>query len=52
MISYYWLDPLMILGYKKPLTMGDLWALNPRDDAEFVSAKFEGYWESELKKEK
>jgi len=51
MISFYWLDSLMILGYKKPLTSADLSALSPSDEVEYVSAKFEANWEAELKKE-
>ena len=51
-LSFWWITPLMVLGFKKPLTQEDLWALNPKDEAGYVSEQFEEAWDEELKKPK
>ena len=51
-ISFYWMDSLMKLGYKKVLTMNDLWNLRKKDSAELNSEKFQDAWTLELSKKR
>ena len=46
------MTPLMKLGHRKYLTMDDLWNLNPEDQSEKISEKFQAAWNKELKKKK
>ncbi|KAG8192593.1 hypothetical protein JTE90_015226 [Oedothorax gibbosus] len=43
-LMFWWFNDLSILGWKKPLVMEDLWALNPKDSTEYVSAQFEKHY--------
>eukprot|EP00117_Sycon_ciliatum_P046046 scpid33667/ scgid33028/ Multidrug resistance-associated protein 1; ATP-binding cassette sub-family C member 1; Leukotriene C(4) transporter len=48
-ISFWWLNDLVRLGYKRALQTADLWALNPQDRSSFLGPKFEHYWEQQCK---
>lgn len=41
MLTYWWLNTVMWIGYKRPLTQDDLYAIKPEDRTEAVSQKFE-----------
>ena len=47
-ITFYWMDSLMKLGYKKVLVMEDLWNLRDKDTSEVNSEKFDEAWSVEL----
>jgi hypothetical protein len=51
-ITFYWMDSLMKLGYKKVLKVQDLWELRKQDTAEENSEKFSDAWTQELSKKK
>jgi len=49
-ISFWWLNPLMMTGYKRALTPQDLWELNRNDRAAQLSATFRGKWLRQVRK--
>ncbi|KAI3644541.1 hypothetical protein MP228_010705 [Amoeboaphelidium protococcarum] len=51
-ITFSWLNGIMTLGYKKPLTDDDLWDLNSEDQAQVLNAKFQEKWNSQLSLQK
>jgi hypothetical protein len=44
LITFWWINPFMALGYKQALATGDLWAVNTRDQAQNVSGSFQQAW--------
>jgi len=40
-ITFWWLNPLMLLGYKRALTQEDLYAVRHSDKTEIVTQKFD-----------
>lgn len=48
MITFWWLTPLMTLGYRRPLNEEDLWELKPDDTAHEVSHKMQRHWQREV----
>jgi len=40
--TFSWVDPLIFLGWKKILTMEDVWDLAPEDQASFILSKYRG----------
>ncbi|XP_053400561.1 multidrug resistance-associated protein 1-like [Mercenaria mercenaria] len=46
-ITFQWIQPLVVTGYKKPLTEDDMFRLNPLDQSAEVVKKFEYYWKQE-----
>lgn len=51
-IFFAWMDPLMHLGYKRPLTEKDIWKLDDWDQTETLNSKFQIYWAEEVRKPK
>ncbi|CAI7761253.1 unnamed protein product [Closterium sp. NIES-53] len=51
-LIFWWLNPLMNAGYRKPLEQADLPPLPPCDDAKAVSVKFAHVWAQEVQKDK
>ncbi|XP_076949695.1 ABC transporter C family member 2-like [Bidens hawaiensis] len=51
-IFFSWMDPLMLLGYKRPLTEKDIWKLDTWDQTETLNSRFQIYWSEELRKPK
>ncbi|GJP77074.1 hypothetical protein CLOP_g7507 [Closterium sp. NIES-67] len=51
-LIFWWLNPLMNAGYRKPLEQADLPPLPPCDDAKAVSVKFAHVWAEEIHKDK
>ncbi|KAL7593059.1 hypothetical protein Lser_V15G32576 [Lactuca serriola] len=51
-IFFSWMNPLMLLGYKRPLTEKDIWKLDTWDQTETLNSRFQIYWEEELRKPK
>ncbi|KAI9090798.1 P-loop containing nucleoside triphosphate hydrolase protein [Phlyctochytrium arcticum] len=47
-LTFYWMDPLMKLGYRKNLEQNDLWELKKQDRAHTTGEEFQGKWEEEL----
>ena len=39
-LTFWWVNPLIMLGYKKPLTELDLWTLDPNDSTKYNSMIF------------
>jgi ATP-binding cassette subfamily C (CFTR/MRP) protein 1 len=40
-LSWQWMQPLMRVGYKRPLEKNDIWAINPDRSADVLAAKLE-----------
>ncbi|KAF5764679.1 putative ABC-type xenobiotic transporter [Helianthus annuus] len=51
-IFFSWMDPLMSLGYKRPLTEKDIWKLDTWDQTETLNNKFQSCWADEVRKPK
>ncbi|KAJ4879998.1 ABC transporter C family member 1 [Raphanus sativus] len=51
-IFFSWLNPLMTLGSKRPLTEKDVWSLDTWDRTETLMRSFQRSWEKELEKPK
>ncbi|KAL2911652.1 hypothetical protein HK105_208860 [Polyrhizophydium stewartii] len=47
-LTFYWMDPLMRLGYEKDLEMDDLWNLKKTDTAAYNSEAFQKAWLRQL----
>jgi len=43
-ITFQWIWPLAIVGYKKPLEFTDLWDLNPEDKSNVIVERFQKFW--------
>lgn len=43
--TYWWLNPLAALGFKKALQLDDLWHVTAKDKVEQLSARFERNWQ-------
>ncbi|KNA13623.1 hypothetical protein SOVF_112630 isoform A [Spinacia oleracea] len=51
-ILFSWMNPLMKLGYKRPLTEKDVWKLDTWDQTEILISKFQSCWVEESRKPK
>lgn len=51
-ILFSWMNPLMELGYKRPLTEKDVWKLDDWDRTETLNATFQRCWLEESRKPK
>ncbi|CAC5389793.1 ABCC1 [Mytilus coruscus] len=49
-ITYWWMNGLIVTGYKKDLEETDIADLHPRDKSDQVVPNFEKVWKKELKK--
>ncbi|XP_050673788.1 multidrug resistance-associated protein 1 isoform X2 [Leptidea sinapis] len=49
-LTFSWLDPLALTGFRRSLTENDLWALNPEDSSKEVVPRFDKFWEKTLRK--
>ncbi|XP_077284669.1 multidrug resistance-associated protein 1-like [Arctopsyche grandis] len=47
-ILFAWFDSLVWAGYKRPLTMNDLWSMNPEDTSMEIVPIFDKYWNKAL----
>ncbi|KAA8519399.1 hypothetical protein F0562_013655 [Nyssa sinensis] len=46
-ITFAWINPLMYLGYKRPLTEKDIWKLDTWDQTETLNSNFQRCWAEE-----
>ncbi|GAB4829410.1 Canalicular multispecific organic anion transporter 1 [Ancistrocladus abbreviatus] len=51
-ILFSWINPLMRLGYKRPLTEKDVWQLDTWDRTETLYSKFQMCWTEESRRPK
>ncbi|KAF3450335.1 hypothetical protein FNV43_RR06415 [Rhamnella rubrinervis] len=51
-ITFSWMNPLMKLGYRRPITEKDVWKLDTWDRTETLNAKFQRCWAEESRKPK
>ncbi|KAL8091087.1 hypothetical protein AgCh_040262 [Apium graveolens] len=51
-IIFSWMNPLMQLGYKRPLTEKDIWRLDTWDQTETLNNKFQRCWAEESRRPK
>ena len=49
-VTFWWLTPLRVLGYRKPLEMEDLWELDAEEAIGSLAAKFEREWAIERRR--
>ncbi|XP_028090855.1 ABC transporter C family member 2-like [Camellia sinensis] len=50
--TFAWMNPLMHLGYKRPLTEKDVWKLDTWDRTETLNSKFQQCWAEESRRSK
>lgn len=48
-LTYWWFNPLAITGFRKSLTLTDLWALKEEDTTAFIAPRFDRAWASQMK---
>ncbi|XLS82008.1 hypothetical protein HN51_047839, partial [Arachis hypogaea] len=51
-ILFSWMNPIMNLGYQRPLTEKDIWKLDTWDRTETLNEKFQRYWVEESRRSK
>ncbi|XP_065882175.1 ABC transporter C family member 2-like [Euphorbia lathyris] len=51
-IVFAWMNPIMQLGYKRPLTEKDIWKLDTWDRTETLNSRFQKCWAEESQKSK
>lgn len=39
MITFQWVNPLMTVGYKRPIELNDIWLVNPKRSSDFMVTK-------------
>ncbi|XP_074651922.1 multidrug resistance-associated protein 1-like isoform X2 [Tubulanus polymorphus] len=49
-ITFWWMNSVIITGYKKPLEESDMWSLNPRDLTVTNAPVLDKAWNAELSK--
>ncbi|KAH9413433.1 Mrp-4p [Dermatophagoides pteronyssinus] len=49
-ITFWWFNTLAIRGFRRSLTMDDLWELKPEDQTNYVAPKFDRHWRSQLRR--
>ncbi|KAK2566746.1 Multidrug resistance-associated protein 1 [Acropora cervicornis] len=49
-LTFWWLNKLIITGFKRPLQDSDLWSLDENNMADHIVPKLQREWEKELKK--
>lgn len=49
-LTFWWLNKLIITGFKRPLQDSDLWSLDENNTADHIVPKLQREWEKELKK--
>lgn len=49
-ISFWWLNSMVVTGFKRPLTRDDLWSLMPDDKSSYVVPRFLSEWKKETSK--
>jgi hypothetical protein len=45
---FSWINPMLLLGYHRPLEIRDLYATPADYNADTVTEKFDRYWKEEL----
>jgi hypothetical protein len=50
-LSFWWVGPLLRLGWKRPLQLDDIWDLCPEESSEVASNALLREWEKESKRE-
>ena len=48
--SYSWIEPLLLLGYRRPLEATDLWAMDGPRQAEYLSDRLIERWSARVEK--
>ncbi|GBM92933.1 Canalicular multispecific organic anion transporter 2 [Araneus ventricosus] len=43
-LTFWWFNPMAVLGYKKPLVGEDMWELGDENKSETLQAEFNKYW--------
>ncbi|XP_028799317.1 ABC transporter C family member 2 [Neltuma alba] len=51
-ITFAWMNPILNLGYQRPLTEKDVWKLDAWDRTETLNSKFQRCWNEESQKPK
>ncbi|KAJ3116514.1 hypothetical protein HDU96_009500 [Phlyctochytrium bullatum] len=49
-ITFHWLNPIFVKGWKNPLGPKDMWRLGTRYQAETLISRFDKYWAKELER--
>lgn len=43
-ITFWWLNPLIITGYKKALNREDVWDIDGKEECAYLTKKLEDEW--------
>ncbi|XP_054717541.1 multidrug resistance-associated protein 1-like [Uloborus diversus] len=49
-MTFWWFNPMAILGYKKPLAGSDMWELSEPNRSDYLLSVFNKYWQPLLNK--
>ncbi|GFR29928.1 multidrug resistance-associated protein 1 [Trichonephila clavata] len=44
LLTFWWFNPMAVLGYRKPLSGEDMWELRDDNKSESLQAQFDKYW--------
>ncbi len=48
-LSFWWLNDMIIKGFKKPLDRNDLWQVDEEESSRYLTQKLESQWSKETK---
>ena len=43
-ITFWWIDPLILLGFRKTLTKEDMWSIDENESCKHLTEKLETEW--------
>jgi hypothetical protein len=49
-LTFSWMSPLTLIGYRRALNKQDLWTLNDRDLSAQLVSTWQYYWQPKMKK--
>lgn len=47
-LTWHWMQPLMTVGYKRPLEKNDIWTVNPNRSADLLAKKLDDHFKKYL----
>merc|ERR1719354_1403421 len=51
-LFFWWYNPVIMLGHRKPLTTNDVWEVNKNDRSRNVGKMYKLFWDREIKRAK
>eukprot|EP00117_Sycon_ciliatum_P013217 scpid14143/ scgid13961/ Multidrug resistance-associated protein 5; ATP-binding cassette sub-family C member 5; Multi-specific organic anion transporter C; SMRP; pABC11 len=50
LISFHWVNYLLLIGFRRPVEMKDLWNIHPADSADIAGDRLKDAWRQELQR--